>query len=331
MQSLLPWTPRHSILALSMAACLSLQGCEEYTLRSDTTITSAPTDLITTGALAQSGAEDESDAASPIDANQNLDDNWWKPRADQNLTWQWQLTEVVDTTFDVDVYNVDIETPKSTIDLLKARGIKVICYFSAGTVEHFRDDATQFPSEVIGEPYEDIPDENWIDFGNIAAIAPIMLARMDTCASKGFDAIETDNVDAFNYETVDVNGNVTNTGTNFNITLQQSIDYIRWLANEAHNRGLSIGLKNAEAMAPDVVDDVDWMLTEDCYVDNWCDDARIFIDNNKPVFMTEYDDLLPDFGPACALANDYGFTAIWRDSSLGTELYYACPNSTSAN
>ena len=147
---------------------------------------------------------------------------------------------------------------------------------------------------------------------------------MDTCKAKGFDAIETDNVDAHNYETVDADGNVVNIGTTFRMTLDESIAYIRFLAQEAHSRGLSIGLKNAEEMAPDVVDDVDWMLTEDCYVDNWCQAASIFVENNKPVFMAEYDDLVPDFAPACQLAKSLGFSAIWRDPSLANETYLAC-------
>jgi len=77
-------------------------------------------------------------------------------------------------------------------------------------------------------------------------------------------------------------------------------------------------------MARDVVADVDWMLTEDCYVDNWCQEATVFIDNNKPVFMTEYDDLVPDFTPACELAKSLGFSAIWRDPGLELYTYVAC-------
>ncbi len=253
-----------------------------------------------------------------------IGNNWWQPKASEPLTWQWQLQGEVDTSFDVDVYNLDIDTPVEKIRELKARGVKVICYFSAGTVESWRSDASLFPDAVKGEQYEDLIDERWIDYGNYQAFADIMRNRMDTCSNKGFDAIETDNVDAHNYETRDTNGNVVNIGTNFRMTLDESIAYIRWLAEEAHARGLSIGLKNAEEMAPDVVGNVDWMLTEDCYVDNWCQAATVFIENDKPVFMTEYEDLLPDFIPACELAKALGFFAIWRDPSLANGTYLAC-------
>ena len=253
-----------------------------------------------------------------------LNDDWWQPKASDNLTWQWQLQGEVDVTFPVDVYNVDIEIPQQKLDRLIEHGIKVICYFSAGTVESFRADAELFAQDIVGEQYEDLVDEKWVDYANIDALAPIMRARLDKCAEKGFHAVEIDNVDAHNYESRDANGNVTNIGTNFNMTLDESIAYVRWLTNEAHSRGLGIGLKNAEEMVPDVVDEVDWMLVEDCYFDSWCNAATAFIDANKPVFMAEYDDLVPDFAPACELAKALGFSAIWRDPGLSNRLYLAC-------
>lgn len=253
-----------------------------------------------------------------------LNDDWWQPKASDNLTWQWQLQGEVDVTFPVDVYNVDIEIPQRKLDRLIERGIKVICYFSAGTVESFRADAELFAQDIVGEQYEDLVDEKWVDYANIEALTPIMRARLDKCAEKGFHAVEIDNVDAHNYESRDANGNVTNIGTNFNMTLDESIAYVRWLTNEAHSRGLGIGLKNAEEMVPDVVDEVDWMLVEDCYFDSWCNAATAFIDANKPVFMAEYDDLVPDFAPACELAKALGFSAIWRDPGLSNRLYLAC-------
>ncbi len=250
--------------------------------------------------------------------------SWWQPKASENLKWQWQLQDEIDTTLPVQVYNIDIEVPQDKIDELRARGIKLICYFSAGTVEDFRDDVDLFPQRIIGEQYEDLIDERWVDYADIDALAPIMRARLDKCKSKGFDAVEIDNVDAHNYETKDELGNVINIGTNFKMSLDESTAYVLWLTEEAHKRGLGIGLKNAEEMVSDVVDEVDWMLVEDCYYDSWCMAATAFIDADKPVFMAEYDDLVPDFTPACELAKSLGYSAIWRDSSLSTRLYLAC-------
>ena len=270
------------------------------------------------------GDVSEADSAPETVMVAELQNDWWMPKASENLKWQWQLQGEIDVTLPVQVYNVDIDVPQDKLDQLFDRGIKVICYFSAGTVEYFRTDAVLFPPQIIGEQYEDLVDEQWIDYANIEALAPIMTARMDKCKAKGFHAIEIDNVDAHNYETVNEFGQVVNIGTNFNMTLDESIAYVRWLTNEAHSRGLGIGLKNAEEMVPDVVDEVDWMLVEDCFFDSWCMAATAFIDADKPVFMAEYDELVPDFTPACELAKALGYSAIWRDTSLSTTTYLAC-------
>ncbi len=251
----------------------------------------------------------------PLDS-QAVPQRWWKPAAVQNLQWYWQLQGAVDTSHNVAVYNVDIDTPQVVLDKLKARGVRLICYMSAGTVEWFRDDAVNFPRSSIGQGYDGYPDEQWLNTADIDALSAVMLARLDRCQAKGFDAVEGDNVDAFNLETFDRNGRLLSVGTNFGITAEQSIAYIRWLAAEAHARGLGFGLKNAEEIAPAVLDDVDWMLTENCFVDNWCDGASIFIDANKPVFMTEYQERLQDFRPACKLAKTLGFSAIWTSREL---------------
>lgn len=257
----------------------------------------------------------ESTGTEPILAEASGIDDWWQPKADQNLRWYWQLQDALNTSLEVDVYDIDIETPQPVIDKLKSRGIKLICYFSVGTVEHFRSDADQFPTEAIGDSYPGYDDEQWLDLANYSLFADIMRERLDRCAAKGFDGVEGDNVDAFVQRIPDENG-VIQTGTNFKITKQQSVDYVRWLAVESHKRGMAFGLKNAEALAPDVINQVDWIITENCYIDDWCTQARLFIENNKPVFMTEYAEYLPDFTSACTQAREFGFSAIYRDTGL---------------
>jgi len=242
-------------------------------------------------------------------------ESWWQPKANQNLRWYWQLQGEINTSYDVDVYDIDIDTPQPVINNLKARGVKLICYFSVGTVEQFRSDANRFPHQAIGESYPGFPDEQWLDLSNYSLFADIMKDRLDLCAAKGFDGIEGDNVDAYIQQIPDDHGNV-NTGTSFKITKQQSIDYIRWLAAEAHNRGLAFGLKNTEGVAGDVISDVDWLITESCHAYSWCAEARIFTQNNKPVFMTEYVEYLSDFDSACTEARQFGFSAIYRDAGL---------------
>ena len=72
-----------------------------------------------------------------------------------SLTWQMQLSGVIDTSVKADVYDIDLfDAKRETIDLLHSKGIQVICYFSAGSVEDWRPDAKLFPASVSGKDYE---------------------------------------------------------------------------------------------------------------------------------------------------------------------------------
>src|SRR3989442_1480098 len=68
-------------------------------------------------------------------------------------SWQWQLTGTVDETVAVQMIDIDLfDSSAALISRLKASGKKVICYFSAGSYENWRPDASQFPSAVLGNP-----------------------------------------------------------------------------------------------------------------------------------------------------------------------------------
>lgn len=71
------------------------------------------------------------------------------------MTWQWQLQGDVDTSFDVDLYDVDLfDTPVETIDRLRRDGRVVICYFSTA-YEDWRPDADRWPARALGEALDD--------------------------------------------------------------------------------------------------------------------------------------------------------------------------------
>ena len=79
-------------------------------------------------------------------------------------SWHIQLTGTLDTSLDVRVYTFDLETPTSMIDGLHAAGrLAICCYFSAGTMEPFRDDASRFPAAALGYSLAGYPDERWVD------------------------------------------------------------------------------------------------------------------------------------------------------------------------
>ena len=86
------------------------------------------------------------------------------------------------------------------MDDLHALGSDVVCYLSAGSWENLRPDAGDFPARVMGRS-NGWPGEQWLDIRKIGVLGPIMKARLDMCAAKGFDAVEFDNVDGYQNRT----------------------------------------------------------------------------------------------------------------------------------
>lgn len=66
------------------------------------------------------------------------------------------------------------------------------------------------------------------------------------------------------------------------------VDYIKFMAQEAKNHNLAIGLKNAIDIIPDVVDVMQFAVNEQCHEYNECGSYKPFTDQNKAVFNIEY-------------------------------------------
>jgi hypothetical protein len=76
-------------------------------------------------------------------------------------TWVWQLSGSVRQTYAAKVYDIDMEdTSSGVIGQLKSQGHTVICYFSAGTWEDWRSDASAFPASVKGKAVSGWAGEN---------------------------------------------------------------------------------------------------------------------------------------------------------------------------
>src|SRR5512138_1287611 len=229
--------------------------------------------------------------------------SWWRPAL--GLTWQWQIGDNdIDTTIEADVYDIDLYVDQSIIDQLHAKGRKVIGYMSVGSYEDWRPDKEQFPVDVLGKDYDGWPGEKWLDVRQIDKLAPIMLARLDLCKAKGFDAVEPDNMEIHTND------------TGFPITYSDQLKYALWLADEAHKRGLAIGVKNAPDQVQDLVERFDFAITEDAFVYGWAEKMTPFIEAGKPVFAAEYDDTGVDFAAACREARELGFSIIQKHRIL---------------
>ena len=203
---------------------------------------------------------------------------YWKPTLAD--TFQWQLASGIDTTVDSSVYDVDaFTTPASTVAELHTAGRHVVCYVNAGAYETYRPDAAQFPAAVLGKTYVGYPDEKWLDIRRIDLLAPIMTARFDLCKSKGFDTIEPDNIDGFE------------NATGFPLTGDDQLAYNRWLADQAHTRGMSIALKNDGNQVAQLLPAYDFALVEDCWNQKNCNLYAPFAAAKKAVVTVEYTDM----------------------------------------
>ncbi|HLO28177.1 MAG TPA: endo alpha-1,4 polygalactosaminidase [Anaerolineales bacterium] len=238
--------------------------------------------------------------------------DWWRPTV--GLTWQWQLSEPpVDTSIEADVYDIDIfDNDAAVVADLHARSRKVIGYINVGSWEDWRPDKDQFPPEVLGKVYEGWPGEKWLDIRRLDLLAPILSARLGLCKARGFDAVEPDNME------------IHSNGTGFPITYADQLKYALWLADEAHQRGLAIGVKNAADQVKDLVDHFDFAIVEDYFFYHMEEKMLPFIAAGKPVFAAEYDDTGVDFVAACKKAKELGFSIIQKHRIL-TAYRLTCP------
>jgi hypothetical protein len=224
---------------------------------------------------------------------------YWIPPV--QTSWQWQLTSPVDTTVNVTMYDVDLFDNSATVVAgLHSQGHRVFCYVDAGTWENWRPDAGTFPAAVLGNG-NGWPGERWLDIRNLSALGPIMQARLDLCASKGFEGVEFDNIDGY-----------TNS-TGFALTAQNQITYNSWLADQAHQRGLSAGLKNDVDQVQALQPKFDWMLDEQCFEFDECATLLPFVQAGKAVFEVEYNLNTSQF---CAQANAMNFNAMKKNVAL---------------
>jgi len=192
-----------------------------------------------------------------------------------NASWHLQLNGTLQKpnrqVYDIDLY----DTPTQTITTLKAQGRIVICYFSAGTWEDWRNDAKLYPKAAIGKPLPDWPGERWLDYRR-NEVRALLAKRLDLARSKGCNGVDPDNVDGYAND----NG--------LKLTKAQQISFNRWLATEAHKRNLSVGLKNAVELLPQLAEHFDFAVNESCYQYEECGGYVPMRRQGKPIFIADY-------------------------------------------
>ncbi|MFF7870696.1 endo alpha-1,4 polygalactosaminidase [Streptomyces qaidamensis] len=224
----------------------------------------------------------------------------WKPRP--GLAWQWQLDGRVDASADVPVYDIDgFENSAADVARLHRAGKKVICYVNVGAWEDFRPDRDTFPHAVLGEP-NGWAGERWLDIRRLNVLRPIMERRFDMCRDKGFDAVEPDLVEGYGND------------TGFPLTARDQLGYNRMIAAIAHERGLSVGLKNDLPQIPQLVDHFDFAVNEECAQYDECGELSPFIAAGKAVFHVEYTQPRSGF---CAESRRLKLSSMLKEPELG--------------
>ncbi|WP_456295042.1 endo alpha-1,4 polygalactosaminidase [Vibrio sp. AK197] len=242
--------------------------------------------------------------------------NWYQPAS--QTTWQWQLKDTINSSYEVAVYDIDLfDTSTSDIKALQADGHKVICYFSAGSFEDWREDATSFADSVLGDTLDGWEDERWLDI-SAESVREIMHARLELAQRKGCDGVEPDNVDGY----------TNNSG--FNLSYHDQLMFNRYIANTAHQLGLSVGLKNDLDQITDLVDYFDFAVNEQCFEYNECGYLAPFIAADKAVFNAEYESTYVDSTSSrnalCDDANQRKFSTLILPLDLDDRFRYSCLN-----
>jgi hypothetical protein len=238
---------------------------------------------------------------------------WWRP--DVGITWQIQLNrpptpgQIIPG---LDAYEVDLfETTPQRIDQIQATGAKVICYFSAGTYENWRPDRKRFPERVIGEALDDWPGERYLDIRH-KRVRQIMKQRLNLAVRKGCDAVDPDNVDGYRNR------------SGFPLKARHQLQFNRFLAREAHKRGLAIGLKNDLPQIRQLVKWYDFAVNEQCFQYRECNVMKPFIAQGKPVLNIEYGPFKQTARRVCPKATPLGFSTLVKKLSLDAARV-ACP------
>lgn len=201
---------------------------------------------------------------------------WWRPSLSDS--WAMQLTgnlallPPAAKVVDIDLF----ETPTATIASLKAQGHRVICYFSAGSSEDFRSDFSLLQPADKGKVLDGYPRERWLDTRS-ANVRNIMIARLNLAASKGCEGVDPDNVDGYAND------------TGFPLSAATQLDFNRWLAEQAHLRGMAVGLKNDVDQLAELAASFDFAVNEQCHEYSECGGYSAFVSRGKPVFSIEYE------------------------------------------
>jgi hypothetical protein len=289
------------------------------------------------------------------------------------MRWDWQIGRVTPLQRTgrsaVDIYDIDgflttraqVAAIKSTWQAATLPHPRTVCYLDLAW-ENYRPDATPggyFPAATLGNVYNGFPSERWLDFRQLRALEPMLRERISMCASKGFDAVELDDIDSFDPPST----------TGFDLTPGDVENFLAFAFNEVHRYGMTGLWKNSPFLSWWGRQYADGAVVEECYVSHACfaaqfqgsrqygftctavhgatpcgwdaftTDVTARQPTGKWVGETEYadDGYVCDPGRKCPTAREfatfchavysppYGFTAMKLDADLDGATFFPCP------
>jgi len=231
-------------------------------------------------------------------------------------TWQRQAAGNVDADFPATVVSADLfNTSTAAIQSLQDGGKKVLCSFSAGHSDHWRPDFPAFQFDDMGSAVEGASGARWLDTAS-ENVRAIMQRRLDLARRKGCDGVEPDHADGYAHK------------TGFDLTAASQRDYNRFLATEAHQRGLAIALKNNVELVFELAESFDLAINEQCHQYGECSGYAAFVAAGKPVFNAEYAGIYQapgsDRDALCAASKKRGMRTVVLAGALDDSYRYSC-------
>lgn len=183
-------------LALGLGLGLGLKNNDNNPPPSTVTVVPAPNGSVPTLAaslpwqimLSETVSLDNSSTDSTAEDANSSDDS-----AATALVTPNQYTNPNVSLIDIDMF---LHQNLTVVRDLRARGMHVICYFSAGSYEDWRPDAWKFKQDDLGNPLDGWPGEYWLDL-NSDNVRSIMTARIEIAAQMNCSGIDPDNVDGY--------------------------------------------------------------------------------------------------------------------------------------
>jgi len=126
---------------------------------------------------------------------------------------------------------------------------------------------------------------------------------MKKAVEKKCDGIEVDNLDGYS-----VNKN------HWDLKESDVVTFAKWLAETAHELGISIGLKNVPGLIGKLESYFDFAINESCIEHNECGLYKPFLDNNKAVFGITYGDFNSKLDSLCKNLNGLNISMIVKKS-----------------